>query len=267
MSFHSQIYGIDFSGSQDAGNKIWITFGQVVNNNLLINDCKPIKELSKSKDLYKSLTFLYDFIAGKKAAFGLDFPFGLSKKLIKESTWQEFVLLFLDKYPEVEDLVSDCKSINESETKRVTDYEAKTPLSPCNLWLYKQTFYGISHLLNPLVYNDIVSVLPMQKAQPNKSWLLEVCPASTLKYEGIYKPYKGNTFERYAAREQILNYFQTQKHITFLDKDLKQKILNNAEGDALDSIIATFATYRALSNEKRLFLTREEYRLEGYVYL
>ena len=34
------IYGIDFSGAQDAGKKIWIAEGVVKTDSLLIEDCK-----------------------------------------------------------------------------------------------------------------------------------------------------------------------------------------------------------------------------------
>ena len=38
------IYGIDFSGAQDAGKKIWIAEGVVKTDSLLIEDCFRARE-------------------------------------------------------------------------------------------------------------------------------------------------------------------------------------------------------------------------------
>ena len=43
------IYGIDFSGAQDAGKKIWIAEGVVKTDSLLIEDCFK----ARKKYLYK----------------------------------------------------------------------------------------------------------------------------------------------------------------------------------------------------------------------
>ena len=46
------IYGIDFSGAQDAGKKIWIAKGIIEENTLLIEDCfKARKKMPVSKSI------------------------------------------------------------------------------------------------------------------------------------------------------------------------------------------------------------------------
>ena len=42
------IYGIDFSGAQDAGNKIWIAEGVVKVDSLFIEDCYRARDLQDS---------------------------------------------------------------------------------------------------------------------------------------------------------------------------------------------------------------------------
>jgi hypothetical protein len=57
---------------------------------------------------------------------------------------------------------------------------------------------------------------------------------------------------------------------TIRDKSstLRSKILNDWHGDALDSVIAAFATCRALSNPAHLSdLGTSAYAFEGYIYI
>jgi hypothetical protein len=39
------IYGIDFSGAEKVGTKIWITRGRILQDRLLIEDCYPVRKL------------------------------------------------------------------------------------------------------------------------------------------------------------------------------------------------------------------------------
>jgi hypothetical protein len=80
------IYGIDFSGAQDAGNKIWIARGMPKGNRLLIEECSSARALFKSgKDLLPCLAALVELIeSSQDAVFGFDFPFGLPAALFRE---------------------------------------------------------------------------------------------------------------------------------------------------------------------------------------
>ena len=77
MNPRHHIYGIDFSGAKDAGNKIWIAKGIIEENTLLIEDCFRARDLQDSgNELDICLPALKDFIKEHQdAAFGLDFPF------------------------------------------------------------------------------------------------------------------------------------------------------------------------------------------------
>jgi hypothetical protein len=52
--------------------------------------------------------------------------------------------------------------------------------------LFRQTCFGIRSVLAPLVRDGLVSVVPMQRPAADKPWLLEICPASTLKARNLY---------------------------------------------------------------------------------
>ena len=85
------IYGINFSGAQDAGKKIWIAERVVKTDSLLIEDCFRARDLKDSgNELGICLPALKGFIKeNQDAAFGLDFPFGLPYVLVEQESWKE----------------------------------------------------------------------------------------------------------------------------------------------------------------------------------
>jgi len=110
----------------------------------------------------------------------------------------------------------------------------------------------------------------MQERVEMLPWLIEVCPASTLKRYGLYRfpyaPYKGRTEENRAAREHILKVL-VRDHTVQIAVDLKARVLDNRGGDALDSIVAALATFQAVQNDFRFVSEGRDDRLvEGYVY-
>jgi len=61
------IYGIDFSGARDAGNKIWITKGVSDSEKLIIEDCFRARDLlSSGKDIEACLTAIVNLIKMNK---------------------------------------------------------------------------------------------------------------------------------------------------------------------------------------------------------
>ena len=177
------IYGIDFSGARDAGNKIWITKGVSDSEKLIIEDCFRARDLPTSgKEIKASLTAIVNLIkSNQNAVFGFDFPFGLPISLVREDSWEEFILGFPKKYKNPEELRKTCrKAFNDKKLKRETDRESHTPFSPYNLRLFRQTYFGISSILRSLVIGDHARILPMQKRAVGKPVILEICPASTL---------------------------------------------------------------------------------------
>ena len=266
-----RVYGVDFSGARDAGEKIWIASGVVEADTLRIDACQQASDLPRSgKHRDQCLRALRDFIANETdAAFGLDFPFGLPRTLVRHPRWEDFVLSFPENYadPDVFRQISRQASKGH-ELKRVTDEESRTPFSPYNLRLYRQTYYGIRDLLYPLVRDRAACVLPMQEPLPHKPWLLEICPASTLKREKLYRPYKGRDEGRRAARRHILETLEGKGTLLIPDQVTRSVLLENQGGDALDSVVAALATFRALGDVASLTVKGVvAYALEGYVYV
>jgi hypothetical protein len=264
-----EVYGIDFSGAADAGKKIWIARGVVEGEDLRIEACHQGADLPGSGvERNRCLAALQAFIAKKTVGvFGLDFPFGLPRELVKTDTWERFVLSFPYQYASPEAFRETCRAATgDSELKRRTDRESRTPFSPYNIRLFRQTYYGLRDVIAPLVRDKAACVLPMQMPVPNRPWLVEICPASTLKLEHLYRPYKGKSREHRQGRERILESIE-QMAPTFVSDTLRSVILGDPGGDGLDSIVAAFAVFRALpALADAGAMGDTAYTLEGYVY-
>jgi hypothetical protein len=270
MEFH-HFHGIDFSGAQDAGRRIWISTGVVKGRTLYIGSCSRAESLPESSRFRDDcLSALFRMVQGhQRCVFGCDFPFGLPSAIVKSSSWQEFAISFRNLYPSAREFRETCRrDAGGHELKRVTDCETKTPMCAYNLRLYPQTYYGIRDFLSPLLSDGAIIVSPMQSYVENRALMLEICPASTLKHERIYRPYKGNTIERVLHRVRILDYFEKAGVLAFSSDWLRKSTLDDQRGDALDSVIAAVAAFRACTGLKGLSRPdKPEYAIEGYVYV
>ncbi|HII00919.1 TPA: DUF429 domain-containing protein [Methanosarcinaceae archaeon] len=266
----SLIYGIDFSGSQEACKKIWICESVPTNKGLQIQKCGNIKKKHGNISLEKSLEMLRNFIESKNdAVFGLDFPFGLPECLLRENTWESFIRRFHEQYKDPAQFYDVSHSVVEKEPKRLTDVDAKSPWSPIFIQLHKQTYYGINSVLYPLILNNSANIHPMQSLEESKPWVIEICPASTLKCEHLDCSFKKKGKEAKVSennRKLILQGLVEKERITNISPEIWDSVVNDREGDALDSIIAAVATYRAMRNNLDL-PDNELYKLEGYIYV
>jgi len=245
---NKDIIGVDFSGSIKAGKKIWVAFGIGDSDGLKILDCRRASDLDNSgAERGKALEALSQYVSRhSNAVIGFDFPFGLPEQLVKDKNWEDFILTFAEKFSSPEQFRKYCfDSAGGREFKRQTDIDCKAPFSPYNLRLFRQTYYGIRDLILPLVKNNQVSVLPMQQRTEGKPWLIEICPASFLKREGYYISYKGKKIEQYQARLKIIGFLEKNKGLRFAGEGLREQVINDCGGDALDSIIAACCVTRA----------------------
>jgi hypothetical protein len=254
------VYGVDFSGAVDAGRKIWIAGGEVEGGALHLTTCLQAADLQGGAlAREEALTALGHFIALQTdAAFGLDFPFSLAQSDIPYATWLKFVHRFPADYPAP-------TAVLGKNARRQTDREAKTPFAPGNLRLYRQTYYGIRDLLAPLLIADAARVVPMQVPAPGKPIVAEICPASTLKRLGLYTPYKGKTEVHQGQRQHILR--ALEGYGLSVEAGLEPHLIEDTEGDAIDSAIAAFTTANCAA--RGVFHQPDEppYILEGRVYV
>jgi len=240
--------GVDFSGAAYAGKTIWLASGIEKNGFLHVFDCRRAESLPGS-GLSREACFnaLQDYLIKQgEVLAGFDFPFGLPRLLVKEKNWERFVLNFPARYNSPEQFRSSCyERAGGKEYKRVADYNCRAPFSPYNLRVYKQTYYGIKDLLNPLVRLERVSVLPMQEVKESGPLLIEVCPASTLKAANLYFGYKGRGEEKQDRRLKILNYLETERKLVLDSAEMRDMVVRDRGGDALDSLVALVAGFEA----------------------
>ena len=264
------VYGVDFSGARDAGRRIWVARGSVEHEGLRILSCRRGDELPGSaSERDVCLAAVGERIRDSGlSTWGLDFPFGLPARLVEEESWTSFVLAFPGRYESADALREACReAAGGRELKRLTDQEARAPFAAYNLRLFRQTYYGIRDLLFPLVRNDAARVLPMQETARYKPWLLEICPACTLKEAGLYEePYKGREEAKRNVREEMVRALE-ERTALILDEETRIKVVENAGGDALDSVVAALAVGKALcDSEQPAFEPGAPYALEGYIY-
>jgi hypothetical protein len=183
------------------------------------------------------------------AVFGCDFPFSLPDFLMQGRSWNQFAEEFGRQFSLPEDFREHCRKLADgTERRRACDREARVPFAAYNLRIYRQTFYGVRDVLAAAMARQAAAVIPMQDYAINKAWIIEACPASTLKSLSVYRPYKGATKAHRAQRSRILDCLHEAGLIAAVDGRLRAALLTDQGGDALDSVIAAAATARAYKN-------------------
>lgn len=265
-----QVFGIDFSGAEQAGNAIWIAGARIQDGYVHIESCAPASALCNSRsDRADCLAALVEFIARQRhAVIGCDFPFSLPAAMIRESTWRAFVLGFADRFPDAAAFLADCRSHAEGrEIKRACDRESKVPFAAYNLRIYRQTYHGIRDVLAPLLRASAAAVLPMEAPRRDRPWVIEICPASTLKREGLYPSYKGRSQAARRARRRIIDGLVRHRLLAAPSPSLRRLAVENHGGDALDSMIAAAIAGRTcLAGTLRDSVPSPTERIEGRVY-
>ncbi|GJL67308.1 MAG: hypothetical protein NPIRA05_22790 [Nitrospirales bacterium] len=263
------VCGIDWSGARDAGIRAWVAQGQISSGRLRLDHLIPGEQLpGSSSDIERFIPALVDWIKGcGNFVIGVDCPFGLPKDLVIEDSWEAFIRDFPKKHPNPDDFQQWCNTTaGGKELKRVTDRTAKTPFSPYNLRMYRQTYWGLRGLLYPLVVGDHVRVLPMQVPVAGKPVIVEVCPASTLKHLEIDTPYKGGGSRQRQSREQIIKRLVSSGLLEIRRTD-REVVIRNQGGDALDAILAAISIARLVGeNLENLGALQSEDLIEGRVY-
>lgn len=244
----SRILGVDFSGARDAGAKIWIATGARCDGPLEIVDCRPAMDLpggAKSPEI--ALAALRGYVVAEPDTIaGCDFPFSLPADLLVAKDWRSFALDFTRHYPTPLDFHDLChRATGGVETKRRTDREDRTPFNSFNLRLYRQTWWGIGHLLAPLVARDEARIWPQMPKRGGKPLLVEVCAACSLIRLDHYPSYKGRTPAHRKARAGILDLLITRGWLASPKRALRSLLLDNTGGDALDAVIGAIAVNRA----------------------
>lgn len=243
-----RVLGIDFSGAKAAGKAIWIAEARIDGQRIHIDSCRSAADLPRSgPSRPQCLPVLVDYVAAQRhTVIGCDFPFSLPASMIDAADWRTFALGFGDHFASAEDFLADCRRrANGRESKRACDRASKVPFAAYNLRIYRQTFHGIRDFLAPLLRGGHAVVLPMERPDGARPWVIETCPASTLKHADLYPSYKGPGVAARRSRKAIIDGLVRRLKLAPLSRTLRQLAVDNTGGDALDSIVAAVATGRA----------------------
>ena len=254
------ILGIDFSGAALAGQKIWVARAQIEGENLVFHELRSAADLpGGAPERASALSALRAWIQTFPAPIcGFDFPFSLEASEIDRPNWRVWALETPDRFAE-----ANAFRAHYTGAKRQTDVAAKTPFSPLNLRLYRQTYWGIAHVLAPLIEAGALA-LPFESLRANATWLLEICPASLLKKHQLYFSYKGKSEAQRDNRARILSQIKARFGVATAP-DMDEIALADTEGDALDAILSALCVARALERNQWKPRSNAE-ALEGRVY-
>jgi hypothetical protein len=260
------LIGVDFSGAKNPSLTMWLSCGILKDNKLRITDCFPASKFEQP-DRESYYNAVVDFIKiNSPCIVGFDFPFSIPQYLMRKVSvdWFDFVMKFPELFPDEHMFRAWCRNNSSKELKRHTDRMTKTPFSPYNLRLFRQTYFGIKCILYPIIQKNIGTVVPLQpKDNRRPTEIIEICPACTLKNMGLYQPYKGRESNLWYHRRSILKDIDVD-----VPEDIKEIVLENGGGDALDSIIATKAVYNYTQRKPLWFdLTNNNELIEGRVYV
>jgi hypothetical protein len=238
-------FGIDFSGARDAGARTWIASARLNARKIQLLNVFPASSLPAG-NIERALTMraLQQFITSEpEGVFGLDFPFSIHASQMAQPSWLDFAQTFQQRFPNADAFYKSNGGAG-NELRRQSDSAARTPFAPTNLRIYRQTFYGIRDLLAPLTISQRATVFPMQIPQSGLPVLIEVCPAVTLRRLNLrLNGYKGTT--EFARSQRIRIVDGLLKANLVLNHEQMELVIANTGGDALDSVIAAFASAQA----------------------
>ncbi len=265
------VLGIDFSGARDAGRRIWIASGALDDTGApTIARCIPASELpGGAVDRATAHAAVVRAIAEAPAGalIGCDFPFALPAPLMPVTSWAAFVEGFAERYPDAASFRTACvRAADGSELKRACDRAARTPFCVYNLRLYRQTWHGVADVLAPLVRRGRVAAPPML-VPPGRHLpiVLEACPASLLKAEALYRRYKGIGEAFAETRRDILGALAQRGALSVPAGAVREVLIADAGGDALDAVLAALAAARARYDPRLVRPLDPVEAIEGWV--
>ena len=128
------------------------------------------------------------------------------------------------------------RSIERTEPRRVADHDARTPMAPMNLRVFKQTWTLVCEVLLPLAREGQVSIEPMRPVRGATVSVGEGCPASVLQRRGWpSRAYKGQGEPPQRVREEILRRLRGAGVRT--SAAVQRQAAEDTEGDIVDALI------------------------------
>lgn len=241
------LYGVDFSGARRAGHACWLAEATAERERLRVRDCRSAADRFGVAERAPCLGRLREFLRGA-GVVGMDFPFGLPAAVHGRDTWEESLEWVATAATGADDFEEVCVSRAEGHDRTYLLRETDGPVgakSPYHWLVSAQTFHGIRDVLAPLSRTDAVAARPMQRSDAGETPLCEVYPAATLAALDLpAAEYKDDDASARERRHTIVEGLEAETRIEFAD-GVRGVLLDDAGGDALDSVVAALATDRA----------------------
>lgn len=283
-----RVLGMDWSGASDAGNGVWVAdcVLRVRGSKsacLTCRGCFPLRDLPGSgpsrevafEALLRWLRGVREECLQQLVLIGVDAPPSIAAELLQGQKWPLWARAFAQRFPSAEEFRWHCQQAGGGrEIKRHCDVLAKTPFAPHNLRMFRQTYWLLRGLIQPLLSDDALHVLPITASgldvRDGRLFLLEACPASFLKRmdaarvpapklcgQRWYAAYKGRHAENLRARERILRALQVGvpaggcgAHVRLQFSGASAAaVASDHRGDAIDSVLAAVAASCSVTRE------------------
>ena len=128
------------------------------------------------------------------------------------------------------------RAVDRTEPRRAADAEARTPMAPMNLRVFKQTWTLVCEVLLPLAQEGRVSIEPMAPVRGAASCVGEGCPATVLQRAGWpSRAYKGDGDPPRKVREEILRRLRGAG--VRAAPQVEREAAADVEGDMVDAML------------------------------
>jgi hypothetical protein len=271
------IVGIDWSGARDAGRRAWVCRATGVDGEVHVSHLHRVAD-SAGRTVEDLRAYVESEIIGPPGSrwIGIDFPFSVTRGVIEHldyGTWSALVSAWEARFPDALSFAKECtkaslKISDKKEARRRTDFDARAPMSPWNLRLFRQTYHGM-RLLRRLVAMQRVAILPWDRPDQGEVRVVEICPAATLATAGEEsRGYKGRRGAHAGRRRDLLGVARRSWGLS-INRGLANVVISDCGGDALDAVLAAASTYHhaaLLSPAQHAIVRTEADLLEGRIY-
>ncbi|MFC6724346.1 hypothetical protein ACFQE1_08170 [Halobium palmae] len=269
-----EVYGVGFRATEEsAGSESWITSCRADDGALRVESCRTIAdEFDVDPRREAAVPALTRFVGGVGggAAVGLDFPFGVPRRIVLDGSWEEFLYEFPHWFASAAEMRERCTVYAELVSRgreelllRSTD-QPLSAISPYDERIATETFHGIRDVLRPLVTSGRAVAVPIQEPDPERPSLLEVYPAGTLDTMSLAPPGSEPDPEgRDTCRDVIVS------RLVDAGVELSDEVRDVVyeDDDALLAVVVAFATYRNTLDAGGIRTADEGHAHEGYIYV
>ena len=223
------LHGIDFSGGDNPAGKIWVATR---------DGGKPVS-LRRGFDHHAIVELVAASLSdGQSHLWRIDAPFGVALETLAahdiEPSWSAMAS-WLGSFGSPREWRTECRGLDRSEPRRITDREAHTPMAPQNLRVFKQTWSVITRILVPLAARG-VRIEPVAGPPHARVVVAEGCPASALRLRAWpARGYKGDGEPPRERRREIVA--ELRRGNVNIPPNLATMAIDDAEGDGIDALL------------------------------